>query len=148
MQTIPFPQYGCAVHGGAFTMPEEPADHVLAGFTAPDDGLVHIGLLHGELTGSERDVYKRQEQLAEWSMKAAELGDSITWGAMWNACKLEVQDRQHLTGDALLNAAALRFREVIYRSQVVDGTLTRSHTMRDRSTFKSLATAFMAERCV
>ena len=53
MQTIPFPQYGCAVHGGAFTMPEEPADHVLAGFTAPDDGLVHIGLLHGELTGSE-----------------------------------------------------------------------------------------------
>ena len=53
MQTIPFPQYGCAVHGGAFTMPEEPADHVLAGFTAPDDGLAHIGLLHGELTGSE-----------------------------------------------------------------------------------------------
>lgn len=86
-----------------------------------------------------------KEQLAEWSMKAAELGDSITWGAMWNACKLEVQDRQHLTGDALLDAAALRFREVIYRSQVVDGTLTRSHTMRDRSTFKSLATAFMAE---
>lgn len=86
-----------------------------------------------------------KEQLAEWSMKAAELGDSITWGAMWNACKLEVQDRQHLTGDALLDAVALRFREVIYRSQVVDGTLTRSHTMRDRSTFKSLATAFMAE---
>lgn len=86
-----------------------------------------------------------KEQLAEWSMKAAELGDSITWGAMWDACKLEVQDKQHLSGDALMKATALRFREVIYRSQVVDGTLTRSHTMRDRSTFKSLATAFMAE---
>ena len=86
-----------------------------------------------------------KEQLAEWSMKAAELGDSITWGTMWNACKLEVQDKQHLSGDALMKATALRFREVIYRSQVVDGTLTRSHTMRDRSTFKSLATAFMAE---
>lgn len=86
-----------------------------------------------------------KEQLAEWSMKAAELGDSITWGTMWDACKLEVQDKQHLSGDALMKETALRFREVIYRSQVVDGTLTRSHTMRDRSTFKSLATAFMAE---
>lgn len=86
-----------------------------------------------------------KEQLAEWSMKAAELGDSITWGTMWDACKLEVQDKQRLSGDALMKETALRFREVIYRSQVVDGTLTRSHTMRDRSTFKSLATAFMAE---
>ena len=42
MQTIPFPQYGCAVHGAAFTAPEEPEDRVLSGFTAPDDGLVHI----------------------------------------------------------------------------------------------------------
>ena len=53
MQTIPFPQYGCAVHGAAFTAPEETEDRVLSGFTAPDDGLVHIGLIHGELTGSE-----------------------------------------------------------------------------------------------
>ena len=53
MQTVTFPEYGCAVHGAAFTAPELPEDHVLAGFTAPDDGLVHIGLLHGELTGSE-----------------------------------------------------------------------------------------------
>ena len=107
------------------------------GFFDTDIGRGIRAQIKGDISG--------KEQLAEWSMKAAELGDSITWGAMWNACKLEVQDRQHLTGDALLNAAALRFREVIYRSQVVDGTLTRSHTMRDRSTFKSLATAFMAE---
>lgn len=53
MQTILFPQYGCAVHGAAFTAPEEAEDRVLSGFTAPDDGLVHIGLIHGELTGSE-----------------------------------------------------------------------------------------------
>lgn len=53
MQTILFPQYGCAVHGAAFTAPEETEDRVLSGFTAPDDGLVHIGLIHGELTGSE-----------------------------------------------------------------------------------------------
>ena len=107
------------------------------GFFDTDIGRGIRAQIKGDISG--------KEQLAEWSMKAAELGDSITWGAMWDACKLEVQDKQHLSGDALMKATALRFREVIYRSQVVDGTLTRSHTMRDRSTFKSLATAFMAE---
>ena len=53
LQTFLFPQYGCAVHGGAFTAPDCPADSVLTGFTAPDDGLVHIGLLHGDVTASE-----------------------------------------------------------------------------------------------
>lgn len=53
LQTFLFPQYGCAIHGGAFTAPDCPADSVLTGFTAPDDGLVHIGLLHGDVTASE-----------------------------------------------------------------------------------------------
>ena len=107
------------------------------GFFDTDIGRGIRAQIKGDISG--------KEQLAEWSMKAAELGDSITWGTMWDACKLEVQDKQRLSGDALMKETALRFREVIYRSQVVDGTLTRSHTMRDRSTFKSLATAFMAE---
>ena len=36
------------VHGAAFTAPER-TDQVLAGFTAPADGLVHILCLHGEV---------------------------------------------------------------------------------------------------
>ena len=49
---LSFPQYGCTVYGAAFTAPECPADRVLSGFRAPEDGLIHIGLLHGDVTGS------------------------------------------------------------------------------------------------
>lgn len=85
------------------------------------------------------------EQIKEKSMMLAALGDRLTWGALWNACKLEVQDKQHLNGEELMQATADRFREVIYLTQVMDSTLTRSHNMRSKSTYASLATAFMSE---
>ncbi len=53
MQSVTFPDLGCTVYGAAFTDREMTADDVLSGFTAPEDGLVHIGLLHGEVTGGE-----------------------------------------------------------------------------------------------
>lgn len=53
MQTFAFPELGCAVHGGAFTAAEAPRDNVLSGFRAPEDGLIHIGLIHGDVTGSD-----------------------------------------------------------------------------------------------
>lgn len=43
---------GLTVHGAAFTGPER-AESFLAGFTAPEDGRVHIGLLHGEIDPPE-----------------------------------------------------------------------------------------------
>lgn len=85
------------------------------------------------------------EQIKKKSMVLAELGDRLTWGALWNACKLEVQDKQHLSGEELMQTTANRFREVIYLTQVMDSTLTRSHNMRSKSTYASLATAFMSE---
>lgn len=39
-------------HGAAFTSAEQTAG-LLQGFSAPQDGKVHIGLLHGEITGGE-----------------------------------------------------------------------------------------------
>ena len=53
MQTITFPDLNCAVHGAAFTAPECPTDSVLPGFCVPQDGLIHIGLLHGDVTTSD-----------------------------------------------------------------------------------------------
>ena len=53
MQTITFPDLNCAVHGAAFTAPECPTDSVLPGFRVPQDGLIHIGLLHGDVTISD-----------------------------------------------------------------------------------------------
>ena len=45
---------GTMIHGAAFTAPTQEAG-LLRGFTAPQDGLVHIGVLHGEL--GQESVY-------------------------------------------------------------------------------------------
>ena len=88
------------------------------------------------------------DKIVDKTMLGAEWGDKLTWARLWRACKLEVQDKQHLSGEAMLKAAAKRFREVIYRTQVVDSTLTRSHNMRSNSTFAKFSTAFMSEPTV
>ena len=85
-----------------------------------------------------------KEKVVEKSMSLAELGDTSTWTVIWSACKLEQQDRGY-SGDALLERTAERFREVVYATQVVDSTMTRSHMMRSKSTFSKLSTAFMSE---
>ena len=48
LEAVELPELGCVVHGAAFTAPER-TDQVLAGLTAPADGLVHILCLHGEV---------------------------------------------------------------------------------------------------
>lgn len=87
-----------------------------------------------------------RDKIVEASMKGAELGDKLTWGRLWIACKLQVRaQNRSLSGDALMQATADLFREVIYSSQVMDSTLTRSEWMRSKSNFDKLFTPFMAE---
>lgn len=82
------------------------------------------------------------------SMKGAEVADELTWGALWNACKIEVRTKQGLKGEELMKATALRFRDVIYRTQVIDSTMTRTDLMRDSSTATQWITSFMSEPSV
>ena len=86
-----------------------------------------------------------KDSTVEFLMKGAEWADRLTWGRLWNACKAEVRDKQKLTGDALLKATAERFREVIYSTQVVDSTMTRSQAMRGTGVYGAVSTAFMSE---
>ena len=53
MERLPLPELQCTVYGAAFTAPECPTDSVLPGFRVPQDGLIHIGLLHGDVTTSD-----------------------------------------------------------------------------------------------
>lgn len=85
-----------------------------------------------------------KEKVVEKSMSLAELGDTSTWTVIWSACKMEQKSKGY-TGQALLQKTAERFREVVYATQVVDSTMTRSHMMRSKSTFSKLSTAFMSE---
>ena len=79
------------------------------------------------------------------SMFLAEKGDSVTWSALWRACKLETQEKTELRGEELNKATADRFQEVIYQTQVVDATMTRSQAMRSQGTMEAITTSFMAE---
>lgn len=111
-----------------------------------------LGFFDTDVGRSIRDQIKgkssKLENIVDKTMVPAEKGDEITWARLWRACKLEVRDRQTLTGDELLKATAERFREVVYRTQVVDSTMTRSHTMRSNGTLSKMATSFMSEPTV
>lgn len=86
------------------------------------------------------------DKVKDKSMFLAELGDRRTWGRLWVACKLEAKQRNEaLEGEELNKATADIFREVIYATQVMDSTLTRSEMMRGGTMRTKLASAFMAE---
>lgn len=109
----------------------------------------HMGFYDTNIGMNIRDQIKNagtwKDSTVEFLMKGAEWGDRLTWGRLWNACKAEVRDKQKLNGDALLKATAERFREVVYSTQVVDSTMTRSQAMRGKSVYGSISTAFMSE---
>lgn len=111
-----------------------------------------MGFFDTDVGRSIRDQIKgkgsKLEDLVDKSMAAAELGDKVTWARLWRACKLEVREKQGLSGDELMKATAQRFRDVIYQTQVIDSTMTRSHMMRSSSTFVKMATSFMSEPTV
>ena len=93
--------------------------------------------IKGETTFKDKAVDKL--------MFLAELGDKLTWGRLWNACKLEAMEKTGLRGVELNRAVADRFREVVYATQVVDSTMTRSQIMRSKSNMAKMLTSFMSE---
>ena len=88
-----------------------------------------------------------KQKLIELSLKGAEWGDAITWGALWNACEYEVAaTKEFKVGtEEFYQAVGKKLREVVYRTQVVDSTLTRSQMMRSKRGMAQEASAFMSE---
>lgn len=109
-----------------------------------------LGYYDTDIAQSLRSQIEHDETFGDWlkdkSMILAEWGDKRTWGRLWVACKLEAKSRnKSLTGEALNQATADVFREVIYATQVMDSTLTRSEIMRGSSRWTKAMTAFMSE---
>ena len=65
MTSADVPELGVVVHGAAFTAPRQESG-LLAGFTAPEDGRLHLGLLHGEIDPAEAryNPIRREEAAA------------------------------------------------------------------------------------
>ena len=62
LEAMAWPEKRLVIHGAAFTGGEQP-EGFLTGFAAPQDGNLHIGLLHGEVDPAERryDPIRREE---------------------------------------------------------------------------------------
>lgn len=86
------------------------------------------------------------DKVKEKSMFLAEKGDKVTWARLWIAAKLQTK-AQHpeLAGEELCRATADLFREVIYGTQVMDCTLTRSTIMRGNNIYDKTISTFGAE---
>lgn len=108
-----------------------------------------LGFVSTDIGRGMRDQIMHTETLAdeltEKSMTLAEWGDKITWSALWRAAKAEVSDTTGLIGEELLKKTAERFEEIVYSTQVVDATMTRSHNMRNPGILAAMSTAYMAE---
>lgn len=108
-----------------------------------------LGYYDTNINAGLREKIKRGEglkgKIQEKSMVLAEMGDKLTWGAIWNACKAQVEAKQGLSGEALLKATGELFDEVVYRTQVMDSPMTRSQNMRKKGVFAGMTTAFMSE---
>ena len=87
------------------------------------------------------------DKVGDIGMWGAEKADTLTWAAIWSACKEEVIKKQHLTpeSEGFYEAVTKLFEDVVYKTQVVDSILTKNEFMRDKGTFARLVGSFMSE---
>lgn len=110
-----------------------------------------LGFYDTNISRNIRDLIKNDagffENVRELSMTPAEKGDYWTMGVIYGAVEAEMADRH---ADVKKNTAKYdqmvndRMREIIYKTQVVDSTMTRSDIMRGKG-LASIASAFMSE---
>lgn len=103
-----------------------------------------MGITMKQLITGQKTVV---DKIREKSMWLAGVGDELTWGTLWNACKAEVKDKTDLKeGTAeFTQAVSDRLSEVVDKTQVVDSLLHRSQFMRSTNSFSKILSAFKAE---
>lgn len=103
-----------------------------------------MGITMKQLITGQKTVV---DKIREKSMWLDGVGDELTWGTLWNACKAEVKDKTDLKeGTAeFTQAVSDRLSEVVDKTQVVDSLLHRSQFMRSTSSFSKILSAFKAE---
>ena len=89
-----------------------------------------------------------RDKIVEKSLAMAGKADEMTWGYLWNACELEIRDKRKdlkVGSKEFYDAVGKRLRDVIYATQVVDSTMTRSEMMRGKDMYDKMLTAFASE---
>lgn len=89
-----------------------------------------------------------KDKASDFAMKGAEWTDQMTIGYLWNACEAEIRDTRKdlkVETDEYYTAVGKRLRDVIYATQVVDSTMTRSQMMRSPDKWDKVLTNFASE---
>jgi hypothetical protein len=111
-----------------------------------------LGFYDTNINRGVADLIKHEstfrDKFADVSLKGAEIADKVTWGYLWKACEYEVKDKQKnlkVGSKEFYSAVADRLRDVIYATQVVDSTMTRSQMMRGTGMYDKMLTSFASE---
>ncbi len=123
VERVALEELGCAVYGAAFTDRAQESG-LLEGFAAPDDGLIHLMVLHGDLNDA-RTQYDpvTKEQIAASNLDYLALGHTHAFGGVLRAGKTayayagcpegrgfdELGDKGFLTGTVETGKAELSF---------------------------------------
>jgi hypothetical protein len=89
-----------------------------------------------------------KDKVIEKAMKGAEWADKATFGTLWVACEFETRDTRKdlkVGSEEYYKAIADRLSDVIYATQVVDSTMTRSDMMRSSDGKDKMLTTFGSE---
>ena len=111
-----------------------------------------LGFYDTNISRNVREMVKHDQsvggRIKEKSLILAEKGDAWTMGVLYGAVEAEMADKRPGVAKgskAYSEMVNARVREIVYQTQVVDSTMTRSDIMRDTGAKSSLATAFMSE---
>lgn len=114
--------------------------------------LKNQGNIDGQITQSFKSqvtgVQGFNDWFSEWTGKPAGFADEITWAAMYRAVYAEQVDKlgkDKIGTKEFEDAVNSRFDHIMLRTQVYDGTITRSQFMRSTDKMNQLQSAFMAE---
>lgn len=110
-----------------------------------------MGFYDTNISGNIREMVKHDQNVAaqvrDKSMAPAGVMDALTMGVIYYAAEAEVGEKYRNTprgGDVWNKLVNDRVREIVYQTQVVDSTMTRSDAMRGKGII-TLATSFMSE---
>ena len=111
-----------------------------------------MGFYDTNISRTVREMIKHDDNIPDkirkGTMAPAGLMDSLTMGALYYAAEAECKKKYRNTPvgseawDKLVND---RMREIVYQTQVVDSTMTRSAAMRSQNSLLKTATSFMSE---
>ena len=88
-----------------------------------------------------------RDKISDVGLWGAEKADTMTWAAIWSACKEEVIKKQRLTpkSEGFYDAVTQLFEDVVYKTQVVDSVLTKNEYLRSKGFFARAIGSFMSE---